>query len=533
MPGVKGRTEGDRVTKEARYWPGEYAAVEPGRIALVDAGTGSEMTYQELHAHACQYTEHWRRLGYEPGQHIAVWTETRIDTIAIWWSALYAGLYFVPISTRLTPREATHMVGDSDSRALVMSDVTKDRALALKTEYPDLKLFSLDRSSHPDIISLQSVTHAEEGGDYVPGPEGSPLLYTSGTTGLPKAVERPLSGRIIGSRQPLTRLAQGVLGVDGRSVYLSTAPMYHAAPVGWVLTTTGCGATVVQLPKFDPESALAAIDRYKVTHSQWVPTMFTRMLRLPPEARCRYDLSSHRVAIHAAAPCPVPVKRAMLDWWGPIIHEYYSGTEGVGMTYCSPQDWFEHHGTVGRPLVGSIRIVDSDGSELPNGTDGRVFFENGHPFRYRNDDVKTEAASLQSGAMTLGDIGHLDDDGFLYLTDRSSFVIISGGVNIYPQEIEQLLATHPAVADVAVLGIPDEDFGESVLAIVQPITPDMAGDNLAAELTALCRSSLADLKCPKRFEFRAELPREDTGKLFKRELWKEYRKPSPVAAAPE
>jgi long-chain acyl-CoA synthetase len=279
---------------------------------------------------------------------------------------------------------------------------------------------------------------------------------------------------------------------------------------------------VVAMERFDAESALAAIQEHEVSWSQWVPTMFVRMLKLPEEVRAGYDVSSLISAVHAAAPCPVAVKRQMIEWWGPVLHEYYAGTEGNGLTYTNSQDWLEHPGTVGRALLGEVVILDDDGNEVPVGAEGGVYFRGNSDFEYHNDPAKTAEAKLNANTSTLGDVGRLDEDGFLFLTDRKAYMIISGGVNIYPQEAENILTMHPAVFDVAVIGVPNEDFGEEVKAIVQPVDPETAGPELAAELVAFCRSQLADVKCPRSVDFRDELPRHPTGKLYKRLLKDEY-----------
>ncbi|HET9600248.1 MAG TPA: AMP-binding protein, partial [Acidimicrobiales bacterium] len=308
-------------------------------------------------------------------------------------------------------------------------------------------------------------------------------------------------------------------------VYLSPAPLYHAAPLRFSLATHELGGTVVAMEHFDPEQALVLIERHRATHSQWVPTMFVRMLKLPAEIRQRYDLSSLRIAVHAAAPCPVDMKRQMIEWWGPVLHEYYAGTEGNGFIYCNSEMWLAHPGTVGTPLGCIVHIVDEDGRELPQGQAGTVYFEGGPTFEYHNDPDKTAASRHAEGWSTLGDVGYLDDDGFLYLTDRKAYLIISGGVNIYPQEAENVLINHPDVADVAVFGVPNEDFGEEVKAVVQPITMPADADSAATlerTLIAYCRTELADIKCPRSIDFREELPRHPTGKLYKRLLKDEY-----------
>jgi acyl-CoA synthetase (AMP-forming)/AMP-acid ligase II len=323
-------------------------------------------------------------------------------------------------------------------------------------------------------------------------------------------------------------LAQALYGFDGDTVYLSPAPLYHAAPLRYNMTVQRLGGTCIVMEHFDEEQALQLIEKYKITHSQWVPTMFVRMLKLPEEVRTRYDVSSLRCAIHAAAPCPVPVKEQMIDWWGPVLYEYYAGTEGNGFVQLNSEEWLAHKGSVGRPLNCEIHICDDDGAEVPVGEAGTIYFEADDPdapqFQYYNDEKKTRDSRHPKHKhwTTLGDIGRLDEDGYLYLTDRKAFMIISGGVNIYPQEAENLLITHPKVADVAVIGVPNTDFGEEVKAIVQPMDWADAGPELEEELIAFCQSELSKIKCPRSVDFDKELPRHPTGKLYKRLIRDKY-----------
>jgi len=284
------------------------------------------------------------------------------------------------------------------------------------------------------------------------------------------------------------------------------------------------GGTVVIMDHFDAEEALKAIETYKASASQWVPTMFIRMLKMPDETRLKYDVSSMKTAIHAAAPCPVDVKRKMIEWWGPVLHEYYAGTEGNGFVYTNSQDWLAHPGTVGRALVGEVHICGEDGKEVPVGEEGVIYFASENQFEYYNDPKKTAESRHPEHPTwsTLGDVGRLDADGFLYLTDRKAFMIISGGVNIYPQETENVLIGHPRVADVAVIGVPNEDFGEEVKAVVQPANWADAGPALAEELMAYCREHLSPIKCPRSIDFMEELPRHPTGKLYKRLIRDRY-----------
>jgi acyl-CoA synthetase (AMP-forming)/AMP-acid ligase II len=354
------------------------------------------------------------------------------------------------------------------------------------------------------------------------------MLYSSGTTGRPKGVRIPLpEDPAIDQANMLVALANQAFGISGNSTYLSPAPLYHAAPLRWSMTVHKLGGTVVVMEKFDPETALALIERYQITDGQFVPTHFVRMLKLPDEVRARYDHSSMKCAIHAAAPCPVPVKQAMIEWWGPVLYEYYAGTEGNGFTFITSAQWLERPGSVGRALSGIVRICDEHGDEVPPGVEGQVFFEPTDPaaplFEYHNDPVKTAESRNKHGWTSLGDVGRIDEEGYLYLTDRKSFMIISGGVNIYPQEIENLLVSHPKVADAAVIGAPDPDMGERVVAVVQPLDMADASPAFAAELEQFLAPQLSRVKLPRQIDFRAELPREATGKLYKRLLRDEYR----------
>jgi fatty-acyl-CoA synthase len=354
--------------------------------------------------------------------------------------------------------------------------------------------------------------------------EGREMLYSSGTTGRPKGVRKSLPGTPLGDPSAVpVQVAAGIASLGGgpSSVYLSPAPLYHSAPLVYSMSMHRLGATVVVMERFDPRQCLEVIARYRVTHAQFVPTMFVRMLRLPPEERNAFDVSSLRFVVHAAAPCPIPVKRQMIEWWGPIIHEYYSGTEDIGSSHITAQEWLAHPGSVGRPRD-ECHIVDADGLELPPGQPGVIYFAGGRSFEYYNDPEKTASVTNDRGWRTLGDIGYLDEDGYLYLTDRQAHMIIAGGVNIYPQEAENILAGHPGVADVAVIGVPDDEMGEAVKAVVQPADPGAAGPDLEEELLAYCRAELAGYKCPRSVDFVTELPRDDNGKLYKRRLRERY-----------
>jgi long-chain acyl-CoA synthetase len=355
--------------------------------------------------------------------------------------------------------------------------------------------------------------------------EGMDMLYSSGTTGRPKGVQLPLpAADSFPEGSGVTILGQMLYQFDDSSVYLSPAPLYHAAPLRFTMGVHRLGGTVIVMEHFDPEEFLALVERHQVTHTQVVPTMFVRMLKLPEEVRDRYDVSSLKVAIHAAAPCPIPVKEQMIGWWGPKIYEYYAGTEGNGFCQLNSEEWLQHKGSVGKPLLGTLHILDDEGNELGPGEEGTIYFESASEFEYHNDPEKTASSRDPKGRgwSTLGDIGKVDDDGYLYLTDRKAYMIISGGVNIYPQEAENVLTMHPKVLDVAVIGVPNEDFGEEVKAVVQPMDMADAGPDLERELIAFCKEHLADVKCPRSVDFREELPRHPTGKLYKRLLRDEY-----------
>ncbi|HET6811278.1 MAG TPA: AMP-binding protein, partial [Acidimicrobiales bacterium] len=352
---------------------------------------------------------------------------------------------------------------------------------------------------------------------------GAALLYSSGTTGRPKGILRPLPEDPPGTPLPVMQFVRLLFGMREGMVYLSPAPLYHSAPQASVAVALRMGSTAVVMEHFDPEQYLAMVERYRVTHSQVVPTMFSRLLKLPEEVRRRYDVSSLESVVHAAAPCPVPVKEAMIDWWGPILLEYYGATEANGFTFCNSEEWLAHKGTVGRCVLGELLILDDEGNELPPGREGTVWFRGATNFEYFNDPAKTAESRDASGtASTVGDVGRVDDDGFLYLTDRKTYMIISGGVNIYPQETENLLVTHPQVLDAAVIGVPNDDLGEEVKAVVQPAPGVDPGPELERELMAFCRDHLAHFKCPRSIDFTDELPRLPTGKLYKRLLRDRY-----------
>jgi acyl-CoA synthetase (AMP-forming)/AMP-acid ligase II len=497
--------------------PSVHAQNQADKPAIIMAGSGLQVSYAELDRRSNQVAQYLRQQGVGIGDTVALCLENRAEYFDIVWGAQRAGLIFVAISNRLTADEISYILQDSGAKLLFTSDYLGAHLPAIASACPQVPIVNLDDSTATAAIAGMPDTPI---GDQR---AGSDMLYSSGTTGRPKGVRLPLpeDGDIAASNT-LVMLAQGAFGFGPDSIYLSPAPLYHAAPLRWCMSVHKLGGTVIVMEKFVPEHALQLIEKYKVNVSQWVPTHFTRMLKLPEEVRTRYDVSSLKSAVHAAAPCPVPVKQAMIDWWGPVLKEYYAGTEGNGFTFISSEDWLTHQGSVGRSLLGTIRICDEEGKEVPARTEGTVYFEGGGKFEYHNDASKTKEATHPQGWTTLGDVGWVDEEGFLYLTDRKSFMIISGGVNIYPQEIENLLVSHPKVADAAVIGAPCPDMGERVVAIVQPLDLAEAGDALAAELSTYLRGSLSGVKMPRQIDFRDELPRHATGKLYKRLLRDEY-----------
>jgi acyl-CoA synthetase (AMP-forming)/AMP-acid ligase II len=486
------------------------------------AGSGEVVTYGELEARSNRLAQFFRDVGLKPGDGIAVLVENHPRFLEVAWAAQRSGLYYTPLSTRLKPEEAAFVLNDCGARVLVTSATLAGTAGPLVEMTP-----AIDRRLMLDGVTggheaYEAVVEKHPDEPIADESEGADMLYSSGTTGRPKGVRPGLTGAPVPTPSALVGLVQQMYGMGAETVYLSPAPLYHAAPLRFSMAVHRLGGTVVVMERFDAQAALAAIEHHRVTHAQFVPTMFIRLLRLPEPVRRRFDRSSLRVVIHAAAPCPVAVKEQMIEWWGPIIHEYYAGTEGNGLCAISSTEWLQHRGSVGRALLGQLHILDENGRELPSGETGTVYFAGGPPFEYHNDPDKTASAHSEAGWSTLGDIGHLDDDGYLYLTDRRSHMIISGGVNIYPQEAENVLALHPAVADVAVFGIPHDEWGEEVKAVVQPADPEAAGPPLVEELLAYCRSRLADYKCPRTIDFEPELPRDQAGKLFKRELQARY-----------
>ena len=507
------------MTEPLTRAPGDLLRRHGDRAAVIVHGSGETRTYAELDDRSTRLARVFEDAGLVAGDHVAVLLANKLAYVDATWAALRAGLYLTPISWHLGPAEAGYILDDCGARALVTSAAMADlvRELGPWSQRLEVRLSAgggIDGYADLDdaLAQCSGAPRAEER-------EGQLMLYSSGTTGRPKGILPPLPRSPFGeAKGGILPVAKGLYGMDETSVYLSPAPMYHAAPLGWTIAAHRLGATVVLMERFDAAAALDAIERHGVTHAQFVPTHFVRMLRLPDDVRDGADLSSLRKVIHAAAPCPVPIKQQMIDWVGPIVDEYYGGSEAFAFCNISADEWLEHPGSVGRSVLGAIHILDDDGTELGPGETGQVWFDAAGRFEYHNDPEKTRAATDPRGWATYGDVGHVDESGYLYLTDRASNMIISGGVNIYPQEAENVLTVHPAVHDVAVLGVPDPEMGERVKAFVVAAEPLADPERLAAELIAHCRGQIAHYKCPRELVFVDELPRLESGKLLKRRL---------------
>jgi len=498
--------------------------IDCGRAALILHPSGKTVSFAEMEAGANRLAHHFRAAGLGEGDSIAVVMENNEHLHVVMWAARRIGLYYALINTQLTTAEAAYIVHNCGAGAVIGSRVTRlvceGLGEHLGDALPALRLIADDELAgwqrYPECVADRPATPVA--GER----EGELLQYSSGTTGRPKGILRELTHVTPAEAPLLLAPLFDKFGITTESVYLSPAPLYHTAPAYWSMTAQSLGATTVVMEKFDPRGALEAIERYGVSHGQFVPAMFVRMLKLPAAVRDCYDVSSLRRVVHAAAPCPVEIKKAMIDWWGPIIDEFYSSSEGAGTTFITARDWLAHPGSVGRPLTGVLHILDDKLRELPPGQPGDIYCEGGLPFTYLGDDAKTAASRDPHGWATVGDVGYLDDDGYLYLTDRRHHMIISGGVNIYPQEAEDLLITHPGVLDAAVFGIPDPEMGQSVKAVVQARDPADATKEFAAELMNWLRDRLAHYKCPRSIVFEPSLPRTDAGKLYKRTLIDKY-----------
>ena len=489
------------------------------------ASTGEAVTYRDYEARCNQLAHLLVDHGLEPLDHYSIFMENNGRYLETNGAGERAGLYYTCINSYLTPEEVAYIVDNSDSKVLITSAAKRDVAMAALEDCPKVSLVLVVGGTGGDSRALDYETAIADMPTTPIAVErlGTAMLYSSGTTGRPKGILRPLPEQPPSEPLPIFAFLEDLWQYREDMVYLSPAPLYHSAPQAAVGMTLRKGGTAVIMEKFDPAEYLRLIEKYRVSHSQLVPTMFSRMLKLPAEERERYDLSSLEYAVHAAAPCPVKVKQDMIEWWGPIIHEYYGATEGLGFAACNTEQWQAHTGTVGKVILGELHVLDDDMNELPTGEPGTLWFESASEFEYHNDPEKTRESTSPDGTMTtVGDVGYVDEDNFLYLTDRKTFMIISGGVNIYPQETENLLITHEKVADAAVFGVPNEDLGEEVKAVVQPMPGVEPGEALAQELLEFCSQHLSRQKVPRSMDFEQELPRLPTGKLYKRLLRDRY-----------
>jgi fatty-acyl-CoA synthase len=503
----------------------EHVENNGAKPAVILHQSGTVVTFADLEARANRLAHLFRKAGLREGDTVAAILENNEHVHPVMWAARRSGLYYTLINTHLTAAETGYIVDNSGAKAIIgsraMRAVCEELADHLPNGLPELRLMADDDLDgwrrYPECVADEPATPiADE-------LEGDLLQYSSGTTGRPKGIRRELRHIAPAEAPNVLAALLMAIGMTSDAVYLNPAPLYHTAPCLWSMSALAMGATVVVMEKFDPEKALDCIERSRVTHGQFVPAMFVRMLKLPEAVRNSYDVSSLQRVIHAAAPCPVDIKKQMIDWWGPIVDEYYSSSEGAGITFISADDWLKHPGSVGKPLLGEAHIVDEDGEDVPPGQAGQIYFDMGDvSFEYHRDPEKTAASRDMHGWVTVGDVGYLNDGGYLFLTDRRHHMIISGGVNIYPQEAEDLLVTHPRVLDAAVFGIPDDEMGQSVKGVVQTIDAADATPEFAEELLGWLRERLAHYKCPRSLSFEPQLPRSDTGKLYKQELIEKY-----------
>ncbi len=489
------------------------------------AGSGEVITYAQLDEGANRLSHVFHDMGLRPGDHIAFCLENHPRFFEICWGAHYAGLIYTAISSRLTTDEMEYIIDNCDARVFITSPYKIDQAVELRDRTPGVEMRLMVGATIDGYDSYEDAVGAASSEPLPDRVSGTDMLYSSGTTGRPKGVNTNVPALPLETAGTSVVNLTPLFSMSPDTVYLSPAPLYHAAPLRFCMAVHILGGTVLVMERFDAEDYLRLVQEYEVTQSQVVPTMFVRMLKLDESVRSSYDVSSLVAVVHAAAPCPVDVKHQMISWWGPVLHEYYAGTEGNGFVYCNSEQWLAHPGTVGQSVLGEIHVVGDDDEELPTGKAGTIYFDGAGTFEYHGDAEKTAESRLANGWSTLGDVGRMDDDGFLYLTDRKAYMIISGGVNIYPQEAENVLTMHPEVTDVAVIGVPNDDFGEEVKAIVQPASmpvDEEAARQLERRLINYCREQLADVKCPRTVDFRDELPRHPTGKLYKRLLKDEY-----------
>lgn len=502
--------------------PRHFAKTTPEKPAYIMASTAEAVTYRELEENSNQIAHLFRAIGLQPDDHIAILMENHIRFFELIWAANRSGIILTPISTHLIEEEIAYILNNCEAKLFITTAKYKTNAKSAIEKAPNIQHFLMLDGTIPGYDSFESLLEQFPKTPIADEIKGGVMFYSSGTTGYPKGIYTPPESPVVEELNPRWILAGQTFKFGPHVKYLSPAPLYHAAPLYYNILTMIFGGTSIIMEKFDAEKSLALIEQYEANYSQWVPIMFVRMLKLPEEIRKKYNVSFMKLALHAAAPCPIEVKEKMIDWWGPVIFEYYGASEGLGMTAITSQEWLENKGSVGKAFVGELFILDEEGQELPPGEIGGVYFKGGNQFHYHNEPEKTKGAYSKNGHNTVGDVGYVNEEGYLFLTDRKHFTIISGGVNIYPQEIENCIINHPKVADVAVFGIPHEEFGQEVKAVVQPKYWEDAGPDLTEELLDFCRQKLSRLKIPRSIDFEKELPRKDNGKLYKRRLVDRY-----------
>lgn len=494
----------------------------PDKATVILADTGECITLKELNDRSNKLANHFRSIGLQAGDSLAILMENDIEYPVIVRAALRAGLYYVCINHYLKPDEAAYIVDDSGAKLLVASSGKIDTSEALVSMTPNVEHRLVLGAANAHHQPYEEILAAHPATPVSSTHNGDQMLYSSGTTGRPKGIKRELT---TGDKVPHVLQVAEWTGYSEDTRYLASAPLYHSAQMGPIGALTSVGGTSVIMPRFDAEWALQLLEEYEITHTQFVPTMFIRMLKLPEATRLKYSRTHLKDVVHTGSSCPVEVKRQMIEWWGPIFNETYGGTESNGLVGISSEEWLEHPGSVGKAYLGIMHICDEDGKELPPGETGLIYFERDHmPFVYHNDPEKTRKAQHPEHPFwtTLNDIGYVDEEGYLYLTDRKSFMIISGGVNIYPQIVEDCLCLHPKVKDVAVIGVPHVEMGEEVKAIVETPADIEPSDELAKELIDFTRERLAHYQCPRSVDFIDTLPRLPTGKLYKKQLRDAY-----------
>jgi acyl-CoA synthetase (AMP-forming)/AMP-acid ligase II len=498
----------------------QYASRWPGKAATVMAQTGQSISYGQLEGDSSRLAGALRKK-LTVGNRVALLMENCAEYFTAVWAARRAGLRTVPVNVHLNADETSYILRNSNARALVTS-TTLSNVASSSIDETELEIFISIDAQFGQFESLAEILRQHTPLPVDQSAQGTYMFYSSGTTGRPKGILRPLPTQPFGTLTSQEEVRRAQFGFDSTTIYLCPSPLYHAAPLAWSVGIQAVGGTVILMPRFDAELALESIERHRVTHAQFVPTHFVRLLRLPDDTRSKYDLSSLKSVVHTGAPCAPEVKREMISWFGPIIHDYYGSSEGAGVTTVDAATWLKKPGTVGKAIVGRAHILDDDGRESPCGVVGTIWFEGIDRVAY-HDDAKATAALFNDRAWaSVGDVGWLDQDGYLYLTDRKNHTIISGGVNIYPQEVENALVLHDAISDVAVIGVPNKEYGEEVKAVVQLATGVAASQSLKDEILSFCRARLAAYKCPRTVDFVSELPRLPNGKLLKRRLRDHY-----------